>query len=237
MARIRTIKPEFFTSEDIVELSAFARLLYIALWCEADREGRLAWKPRTFKMRYFPADNINIEELCEEIISRGLVVLYEDGLAYIPTFCEHQHINPRESQSTFPEPKNVTRRDASARVTNSACTVTDVQVGREGKEGIQHASKRVESAQPEGFAEFWIAYPRKIGKGSAEKAWRKARLGKPMLQTILKAIERARATEQWRKDGGQYIPHPATWLNERRWEDEPENSAALPADSPFVGML
>ena len=45
MARIRTIKPEFFTSEDIVALSPLARLLFIALWCEADREGRLVWKP------------------------------------------------------------------------------------------------------------------------------------------------------------------------------------------------
>ena len=56
MARIRTIKPEFFTSEDIVSLSPLARLLYQATWCEADKEGRLQWKPGTFKLRYFPAD-------------------------------------------------------------------------------------------------------------------------------------------------------------------------------------
>jgi len=52
VARIRTIKPEFFTSEDIVSLAPLTRLLYIALWCEADKEGRLAWKPLTFKLRY-----------------------------------------------------------------------------------------------------------------------------------------------------------------------------------------
>lgn len=44
MARIRTIKPEFFTSEDIVSLSPLARLFYVSLWCEADREGRLDWR-------------------------------------------------------------------------------------------------------------------------------------------------------------------------------------------------
>ena len=43
MARIRTIKPEFFTSDDICALSPLARLLYVGLWCEADREGRLVW--------------------------------------------------------------------------------------------------------------------------------------------------------------------------------------------------
>ena len=61
MARIRTIKPEFFTSEDIVSLSPLARLLYVALWCEADKEGRLVWKPLTFKLRYLPADDCDIK--------------------------------------------------------------------------------------------------------------------------------------------------------------------------------
>lgn len=134
MARIRTIKPEFFTSEDIVGLSPLARLLYIAIWCESDREGRLAWKPKTFKMRYFPADDCDIDALAHELISTGLVVEYGAGLAYIPRFANHQHVNPREHQSNLPEPpKNSTRRDASARVTDGAGTDSDAQGGREGK--------------------------------------------------------------------------------------------------------
>ena len=76
MARIRTIKPEFFTSEDIVSLSPLARLLYIALWCESDKEGRMVWKPATFKLRYLPGDNCDVLALCEEILERGLVKLY-----------------------------------------------------------------------------------------------------------------------------------------------------------------
>lgn len=130
MGRIRTVKPEFFTSEDIVALSAHARLLYIALWCEADREGRLQWKPRTFKMRYFPADDVSIDSLCNEITSAGLAVTYGDGLAYIPSFKTHQHVNPRESASILPAPPSTnqlpTRRDASARV-------SDAQGGKEGE--------------------------------------------------------------------------------------------------------
>ena len=114
MARIRTIKPEFFTSEDIVSLSPLARLLYIALWCEADKEGRMVWKPRTFKLRYMPGDNCDIESLCAEILERGLVKLYGEGLAYIPQFSAHQHINPRESASQLPDhqdqPRVVTRQ-------------------------------------------------------------------------------------------------------------------------------
>lgn len=131
MARIRTIKPNFFTSEDIVGLSAFARLLYIALWCEADREGRLLWRPGTYKLRYFPADRLHIDTLCNELIRRELVVLYDDGrYAYIPTFLEHQHVNPREAKSTIPTPPE---RDACARVSTRANPDEHTQVGREGK--------------------------------------------------------------------------------------------------------
>lgn len=107
MARIRTIKPEFFTSEDIVALSPLARLLFIALWCEADKEGRLAWKPLTFKMRYLPADDASIKDLCAELVNQGVVRLYGDGLAWIPGFSKHQHVNPRESASDLPAPDGV----------------------------------------------------------------------------------------------------------------------------------
>lgn len=129
MARIRTVKPEFFTSEDICALSPLARLLYIATWCEADKEGRLTWKPRTFKLRYFPADDCDIDALARELVASGLVVLYGDACAYIPQFSKHQHINPRESASTLPEPPKGRDSDASARVKSKS----DAQVGREGK--------------------------------------------------------------------------------------------------------
>ena len=107
MARIRTIKPEFFTSEDIVGLTPLARLLYIALWCEADKEGRLVFKPKTLKMRYFPGDSLNIEKLCGELTDGSLLVCYGDGLAYIPKFGTHQHVNPRETESKLPAPDGI----------------------------------------------------------------------------------------------------------------------------------
>lgn len=127
MARIRTIKPEFFTSSDIVSLSPLARLLYIALWCEADREGRFKWKPSDFKLRYVPADNVKIDRLCGELLERRLVVCYGDGLAFIPSFSFHQNVNPRESASRYPEPDaSLTRGDASNLDVHA-------QGGREGK--------------------------------------------------------------------------------------------------------
>ena len=160
MARIRTIKPEFFTSEDIVSLCPMARLLYIALWCEADREGRMQWKPRTFKIRYFPADDCDIESLCSALTSRNLVKLYGDGLANIPQFQRHQHINPRESQSLLPVPDASGTR--GSRVSTRASTVSDAQVGKERKGRSNDAS------DASGFDAFWKAYPKKFAATSTE---------------------------------------------------------------------
>jgi len=134
MARIRTIKPEFFTSEDVVVLSLGARLLYIAMWCAADREGRFMWRPLTFKMRYFPADDLDMPALARELFDRKLIVLYGDGFAHIPTFRKHQHINPRESASILPAPD--ASNTCAARVNHASSRDTEAQGGRSiGREG------------------------------------------------------------------------------------------------------
>lgn len=73
---------------------------------------------------------------------------------------------------------------------------------------------------PPGFDEFWAAYPRKVGKDAAAKAFAKRRVGVGLLAQMLAAISTQKTGEQWQRDGGQFIPHPATWLNEGRWQDE-----------------
>lgn len=74
----------------------------------------------------------------------------------------------------------------------------------------------------EAFKRFWEAYPRKVAKGMAIKAFVKLKPSEDLLEAILKAIESQKKSRQWNKDGKQYIPHPATWLNGMRWEDETE---------------
>lgn len=71
------------------------------------------------------------------------------------------------------------------------------------------------------FDRFWVAYPRHQGKEAARKTWEKLNPDAALLEIMLSALERQRASDQWRRDGGQFIPYPATWLNGRRWEDEP----------------
>ncbi len=72
----------------------------------------------------------------------------------------------------------------------------------------------------ESFSLFWSAYPKHESKITAEKAWLKISPQNGLVETICSAIEKFKSSPNWKKDNGQYIPMPATWLNQRRWEDE-----------------
>ena len=105
VGRIRSLKPEFFTSADVVACSPLARILFLATWCEADREGRLVWKPGTIKLRYLPGDECDIDELAGELEDRGMLLRYEvDGANYavVTGFKRHQMVNKREAVSRLP---------------------------------------------------------------------------------------------------------------------------------------
>ena len=73
----------------------------------------------------------------------------------------------------------------------------------------------------ESFAQFWAIYPRHVAKQAALKAWKKVAPQNGLVETILQAVRVQRSGADWQRDDGQYIPHPATWLNQHRWEDEP----------------
>ena len=72
------------------------------------------------------------------------------------------------------------------------------------------------------FERFWNAYPRHTAKANATKAFNKLKPDDALIDKMLKAIEQQKKSDQWQRDNGQYIPHPSTWLNQRRWEDELE---------------
>lgn len=107
MARIRMVKPEFFDDPDMGELTPMARLLFIGLWTQADREGRLEADLRRLKARIFPYDTVDMEALAVELHGRDMIRRYSDdrGRAYIwiRSFTKHQRPHPKEPASVIPE--------------------------------------------------------------------------------------------------------------------------------------
>jgi hypothetical protein len=76
--------------------------------------------------------------------------------------------------------------------------------------------------QEQRFDEFWAQYPKKRSKGQAEKAWAKIAPSNALHKQILGSLDLAKRSRDWIKDGGQYVPYPATWLNAKGWEDDYE---------------
>lgn len=82
------------------------------------------------------------------------------------------------------------------------------------------ATKTSKVTQSDQFDQFWAIYPKKVGKKAALNIWTRLKPDKDLLEQILRAVEKQKKLDQWTKDGGQFIPNPATWLNQCRWEDE-----------------
>jgi len=101
--RSRNIKPGFFLNESLSETDFATRLLFIGLWCFADREGRFEWKPKKIHAAIFPYDhNIDINQMLCNLMSLHLITC-NDGVGFIPCFLKHQHPHPHEAKSVLPD--------------------------------------------------------------------------------------------------------------------------------------
>lgn len=110
MARIRSIKPAFFLNEEVAALPFEWRLLFIGIWTQADRAGRLEDRPLRLKAALFPYDSIDIEAGLQRLASAGLIVRYQVGdkrLIAVPTWEKHQQPHVREADSELPAPEHV----------------------------------------------------------------------------------------------------------------------------------
>ena len=113
MARIRNIKPDFFIDEDLTCIPIPARMFFAGLWCHADRDGRLEYRPKKLKVQIFPYDDINVEELCKLLSDpkishrpdKKFIEIYEvDGEQYIQilNLGKHQKFHKDEKPRNFP---------------------------------------------------------------------------------------------------------------------------------------
>lgn len=143
MARIRTIKPEFFRHADLYEAERETglplRIAFAGLWTAADRAGRFKWKPRELKLDCLPHDEVDFSRVLDALTTRGWIVRYmANGVEYgaIPTWKTHQIINNREKASEIPEPNETNELTRAPRVPDATTTplVQDQGEGK-GKEG------------------------------------------------------------------------------------------------------
>jgi hypothetical protein len=115
VARIRTIKPDFWTDEKLTECSLSARLFFIGTWNFADDNGNLQRSAKKLKMQIFPADAMDCEPLVQELIAQGVLIEYAvngEKYLHIKGFTRHQVIN-RPSKSGLPMPSGNEHSDTT----------------------------------------------------------------------------------------------------------------------------
>ncbi len=195
MARARNIKAKFFSNADLVELPMATRLLFIGLWCLADREGRLEDRPKQIRMEIFPADDVNVDQCLASLAESNFILRYDlDGRRFIQVanFRKHQHPHYLEPASVIPPPGGV----------------------------VPEVPTMATDDPADGFEEFWLYWPKKVARSAAIVAWGKLRPDPTLRAMIAADVESRASSPDWMNEGGKFIPYPATYLNGRRWEDQ-----------------
>ncbi|WP_085678172.1 MULTISPECIES: Pyocin large subunit-like protein [unclassified Pseudomonas] len=144
----------------------------------------------------------------------------EAGSLVMPRFDEHNGASAKR-RANDSERKRESRKANSVRNSSAGDadkTRTREEKRREEKEQDQKTSSSGDDSDL--FTRFWKLYPRRVGKANAEKAWSKLKVDADLFERMASALAAWAISPDWMKDGGQFIPHPATWLNGKRWDDE-----------------
>ena len=226
MARIRTIKPEFWRDEDLSKVTAEAALLAIGLLNHSDDEGYFNANPKLIESDVFPLRELSSSTpvLLQELASIGYLQLFSgsDGKRYgqVVNFAKHQVINE-------PTPSKI--KDLCTLPENYGSDTVGLHLGKEGngtgnreqgKENTPIAAKAARVSVPdETFDRFWEAYDYKLGRHKALKAWQSIKPDAELAEKIIAAALVYNKANPSRA----YYKHATTWLNGRNWEDSPND--------------
>lgn len=231
MARIRTIKPGFFTDEHLSEVSPLARLLFIGLMTLADRDGRLEDRPKRIMVETMPYDECDVDSLLNELSNHAekFIIRYEskngDKLIQIRTFLKHQRPHHTEAKSVLP-PCDNSELTVKQRLTNRPATLGREGKGKEGK-GIPQPPK--ETPRPDGpltnIQSVVEAYKQEKGISKDDAAWNKAHF--PRFSKSASALLAATGALE---NALSYLKNRGAYLNQKKMEWTLETIARNAAD-------
>lgn len=234
----RIIRDSCRSSETLDRIGPEAERLFWRLLTTTDDFGRFEADARLMIAACFPlrAREYTCGQMTawySELELAGLVETYGcgNGRTYGHFLGWERYNRLRSKSSKYPDPKGPdasTCKHMPAHDSTCKHMLTYTESESESESDLRTKAKRPASRPPAGvdnFDAFWIAYPRKVGKSAALKSWNKLN---PPIDDILAALKWQVKSEQWMKDAGQFIPHPATWLNQGRWQDEPPDDSASP---------
>ena len=232
----RIIKESICTSNEIDALKPEEEILFYRIIVNCDDFGRMDARLPILRAKCFPLriDSVKDKDIrawMDSLIKQGLIFTYEaDGKMYLQMTTWEKHQQIRAKRSKFPAPDDGVIHKIADEI-NGKHLLSDVpenpiQSNLESESNPNPTS--TQSAQQNHFDTFWSIYPKKRSKGAAEKAWAKIKPDEQLMEQIISALERAKTSADWQKDGGQFIPYPATWLNAKGWEDDYTPAPTVP---------
>lgn len=227
-------------SKKVNSVSFEAETMFTRILAQCDDNGNYDADPALLvcglfseRFRFKMMDVTKALRLRDELVTAKLIELYSVGGETYLHVVEVKKCSRKDvaKDIRFPEMPQVSEnKELPAPVTDTLRIRNEnetLEQNRTDKNRIEHITTLSDSR----FDRFWKVYPKKIGKGAAEKSFVKIKPTEELLQKMISVIEEQKRSQQWLKDGGQYIPNPSTWLNQKRWEDEIINTGANNAGS------
>ena len=218
------------------DLKPNAKLLYAEINALADYKG-YCWATNEYLAKLLDISRRTVQELVSALAEKGYVeveVVRDERTNEVverriwvdvsmrnstPPSCENPH-DPSCENSHDPSCENL-HVEQDINLLNEIPPIVPQDGGQAPKPKRKRKEpKTAPDHEPERFAAFWVAYPRGENKQGAIRAWDNLKAGPELLDQMSVGLARALKSDEWQRGIG--IPHASTWLNQRRWEDEPK---------------
>lgn len=234
----RIIRESICTSDSVDQMTWFEECFWQRLIVNCDDYGRFDARLTVIKSRLFPLkDRMSLKDIegaLDKLEKLGCIIFYEYNkkpYLFIPTWETYQTV--RAKRSKYPAP------DEYLQSSEIICKQMQADVSGCSRNPIQSESYSLSESISESLSEsktdiadkplkddnfdvFWKSYPRKTAKEEARKAYAALMKKKdaPTIDRLVESVEAHKRSDDWKKDNGQYIPHPATYLRQGRYDDE-----------------
>ena len=216
MAQRRMFSLKIVDTDAFLDMPQSSQLLYFHLSMRADDDGFVSNPKKIMRIIGSNEDDLKV------LFTKRFVLPFESGICVIKHWKIHNYIqNDRYMPTQWVKEMSQLKVDPETQkyqlkqgeidivLNNVSMMDTQVRLGKDRKE--EYLSY---------FDKFWEKYPRKVGRKNAEKEWKRITPSEVLSLEICAAVENYKETDQWKKDNGQFIPYPATWLHQERWKDE-----------------
>ena len=228
----RFIDTGLFNDSWFMDLSMSAKILWVYLITQCDHAGIIEINNKLLKTQ---TDIKNFETVSKELGNR--LVRLTEQYYFVPKFLKFQY--PDFPKSTVKQQLSAIKRLREFNLIDES-TLTlkeelDNSYGNGNGNGNGNEPEEREKTTPKSdslFEKFWEYYPKKLGRGKAEEAFNKIKPSQELLNKMVAAIKEQKTSSQWQKEDGQFIPYPATWLNQKRWGDEVDGNGKNPSFLP-----